>query len=54
MSEKLKDFDMAAILDSNRAIAEYFFQVIEYGDVEELIRAIDYITEAYAALTRVT
>jgi DNA-binding phage protein len=54
MNEKLKDFDMAAILDSNEVIAEYFFQVIEYGDVEELIRAIDYITEAYAVLTRAT
>ncbi|PTR23188.1 hypothetical protein C8K63_108157 [Pseudomonas sp. GV085] len=51
MKEKLKDFDMAAILDSNEAITEYFSQVMEYGDVEEIIRAIDYITEAYTVLT---
>ena len=51
MKEKLKDFDMAAILDSNEAINEYFFQVMEYGDAEEFVRAFDYITEAYSVLT---
>ncbi|MBI3909257.1 MULTISPECIES: transcriptional regulator [Pseudomonas] len=54
MKEKLKDFDMASLLDSNEAITEYFFQVVEYGDVEEFVRAIEYITEAYAVLTEST
>ena len=44
--EKLIPFDIATILDSDEAIAEYLSQVIEDGDNEEFIRALGNIAKA--------
>jgi probable addiction module antidote protein len=46
MSTPLVPFDMAAILDSEEAIAEYLRQVIEEGDTDEMLRAVGYIAKA--------
>jgi len=46
MSEKLKDFDVADYLDSNEVIAEYLSQILEDGDIDELLLAIDDIARA--------
>jgi DNA-binding phage protein len=40
MSETLMPFDMAAMLDSYKAINEYVAQVCAHGDTDELIRAV--------------
>ena len=45
MSE-LRDFDVANYLDNKKIIAEYLTQILQDGDVEELIGAIDDITRA--------
>ena len=46
MVVKTKAFDMAALLDSEEAIEEYFSQVMAEGDSEEIIRALGYIAKA--------
>lgn len=46
MNAQLTDFDLADILDSDEAIAEYLSQVIADGDSDELLRAIGYIAKA--------
>ena len=46
MSEKLKDFDVANYLDSSEVIAEYLSQILEDGDIDELLSAIDDIARA--------
>jgi probable addiction module antidote protein len=46
MKTKLQSFDMAALLDSPEAIAEYLTQVLEDGDSEELLRALGHIAKA--------
>ena len=46
MSIELIDFDLAEILDSDEAIAEYLSQVLADGDSDELLRAIGYIAKA--------
>jgi len=46
MSEKLKDFDVADYLDSSEVIAEYLSQILEDGDIDELLSAIDDIARA--------
>lgn len=43
---KTQPFDMAALLDSDEAIAEYFSQVMADGDSDEVIRALGHITRA--------
>lgn len=40
MTVKTTRFDMADYLDSKEAIQEYFRQVIENGDLDEIIRAL--------------
>jgi probable addiction module antidote protein len=44
--QKLIPFDFAAILDSDKAVAEYLSQVIEDGDSDEFIRALGHIAKA--------
>lgn len=46
MAKKLSPFDMAAYLDSPKAIAEYLNQVLADNDTDELIRAIGHIAKA--------
>ncbi|MGB1562245.1 MAG: addiction module antidote protein [Sinimarinibacterium flocculans] len=46
MKAKLHPFDMAELLDSPEAIAEYLTQVLEDGDGEELLRALGHIAKA--------
>jgi probable addiction module antidote protein len=46
MKAKLHSFDMAELLDSPEAIAEYLTQVLEDGDSEELLRALGHIAKA--------
>lgn len=46
METQLSRFDMAQYLDSEKAIAEYLTQVLEEGDIDELIRAIGHIAKA--------
>jgi len=46
MVVKTKAFDMAALLDSEEAIEEYFSQVMAEGNSEEIIRALGYIAKA--------
>lgn len=43
---KTQPFDMAAVLDSDEAIAEYFSQVMADGDSDEVIRALGHIARA--------
>lgn len=43
---KTQPFDMAALLDSDAAISEYFSQVLADGDSEEVIRALGHIARA--------
>lgn len=47
MNTQLMDFDLADILDSDEAIAEYLSQVLADGDNDELLRAIGYIAKAH-------
>jgi probable addiction module antidote protein len=44
--QKLTDFDISELLDSEKAIAEYLSQVLSEGDNDELIRALGYIAKA--------
>ncbi len=46
MSEELVPFDMVALLDSDEAIKEYLFQVLNDGDSKELMRALGYVAKA--------
>jgi len=46
MTHKLLPFDMSTLLDSDAAIAEYVSQVLDDGDVEEMLRAIGYVAKA--------
>jgi probable addiction module antidote protein len=46
MPLKTVPFDMVKLLDSEEAIQEYFSQVIEDGDSDEIIRALGYIARA--------
>ena len=46
MSKKLEDFDIAKYLNSNEVIAEYISQILEDGDLDELLSAIDDIARA--------
>lgn len=46
MQTALTPFDMTQYLDSEEAIAEYLTQVLEEGDIDELIRAIGHIAKA--------
>ena len=46
MTENLLPFDMAALLDSDEAIAEYLTQVLADGDTDELIRAVSHVARA--------
>ncbi len=46
MTVKTTRFDMAAYLDSDEAIQEYFRQVMENGDPDEIIRALGHIARA--------
>ncbi len=46
MTYTLMPFDMAALLVSDEAIAEYLSQVVADGDADELIRALDHVVKA--------
>lgn len=46
METPLTPFDMTQYLDLEEAIAEYLTQVLEEGDIDELIRAIGHIAKA--------
>jgi len=46
MSNKLETFDVAKYLDSNEVIAEYLSQILEDGDLDELLSAIGDIAKA--------
>ncbi len=46
MTEKLEAFDMVALLDSDDAIKEYLYQVLNDGDSKELMRALGYVAKA--------
>jgi len=46
MSVKTTRFDVVDYLDSEEAIQEYFAQVMEDGDTNEIIRALGYIARA--------
>lgn len=46
MTVKTTRFDMADYLDSDEAIQEYFRQVMEDGDPDEIIRALGHIARA--------
>ncbi|QKF81754.1 addiction module antidote protein [Halarcobacter ebronensis] len=42
----IKDFDISNYLDSKEIIAEYLSQVLQDGDMDELLNAIGYIAKA--------
>jgi probable addiction module antidote protein len=46
MNEELLPFDMVSLLDSDEAIKEYLFQVLNDGDSKELMRALGYVAKA--------
>lgn len=46
MGSKLTTFDVAKYLDSNEVIAEYLSQILEDGDMDELLAAIGEIARA--------
>lgn len=46
MKQNLRPFDVSSYLDSDEAIAEYLSSVLEYGDNDEIIRAIGHIAKA--------
>lgn len=46
MKNDLSDFDISQYLDDKEIIAEYLTQVLEDGDMDELISAIGYIAKA--------
>lgn len=42
----VNDFDVSQYLDSKEMIAEYISQVLEDGDIDELLQAIGHIAKA--------
>ena len=46
MNNELTTFDVAKYLDSNEVIAEYLSQILEDGDLDELLTAIGEIARA--------
>jgi probable addiction module antidote protein len=46
MSKNLETFDVAKYLDSKEVIAEYLSQILEDGDMDELLSAIGDIARA--------
>ncbi len=42
----MQDFEMSDYLDSDEAIVAYLSEVLEDGDMRELLRAISYIAKA--------
>jgi len=46
MSNNLETFDVAKYLDSKEVIAEYLTQILEDGDMDELLSAIGEIARA--------
>ncbi len=46
MKNKLTDFDISQYLDNKEIIAEYLTQVLEDGDMDELMSAIGHIAKA--------
>lgn len=46
MNHELTTFDVAKYLDSNEVIAEYLSQILEDGDMDELLTAIGEIARA--------
>jgi DNA-binding phage protein len=46
MADKLIPFDIADLLDSDRASVEYLHQVLAGGDKDELRRALAHIAKA--------
>jgi probable addiction module antidote protein len=46
MTIKTTRFDVADFLDSEEAIQEYFRQVVEDGDPDEIVRALGHIARA--------
>jgi probable addiction module antidote protein len=42
----LVPFDMSAILDSEEAMTEYVRQVLEDGEMDEMLRAVGYIAKS--------
>ena len=46
MNKELRDFDVANYLDDNEIIAEYISQILEDGDIDELLSAINAIARA--------
>ena len=48
---KLKAFDITRFLDSKEGLAEYLSQVLEDGDKNELIRALNHIKKGITNAT---
>ena len=46
MATKTIPYDIANYLDSDEMIHEYFSQVLEDGDAEEIVRALEHIARA--------
>jgi len=46
MGTQLLPFDLSTLLDSDEAIAEYIRQVLEDGDLDEMLRAVGYVAKA--------
>lgn len=46
MTIPLVPFDMSAILDSEEAMTEYVRQVLEDGEMDEMLRAVGYIAKS--------
>ena len=46
MTLQTHPLDMVALLDSEEAITEYFAQVMEDGDSDEIVRALGHIAKA--------
>ena len=44
--DNLRDFDVANYLDNNELIAEYISEILQDGDMDELLSAIDDIARA--------
>lgn len=47
MTVKTTRFDMADYLDSEETIQEYFRQVMDDGDPDEIIRALEHIAKVH-------
>jgi len=46
MNSKLRDFDIANYLDNNELIADYISEILENGDLDEFLSAMDDIARA--------